>query len=494
MALTMVAVHGQILSPDGLIPAVGYVRFSNLIELRDTVANIIYSPDEWVGVLDLNGEFTITIPATDNPDVTPLNWSYQVWVQTDVWREQFFTEAPFTIGTIELSDLIGVQTGNGSDCTPDGTACAPISIVADLADFQAQLDALDLAKVNRSGDTMTGSLIIAGSADLTVGGTTTTSYAGITGDITEFASTVLGTGVISGGVFSVNAGDPTKLDISAMIGYIVDYDSSAPITATNPSLIKITLAAQVALALTGPPAQTTTWWMVDSAATIIQQAPRPTATQRRTHIVLGATAQFGGVIAVDQTLPVILSQLPNQLVDLLDGLGPYSTSGNVISANGVNLTINKTAGTMFVRAFSQVPTYQDPHSVTLPAQTPVTCRRATATAVLAPLQTLIDVANYDPGGLGVIAPVGGGAFTSTNFRLWGFGTNLTTDNMAVQYGQNTYSSLANAVAGIGSGNYIPNPLFVDGTLLGWLSVIRTAADLSNVTQATFTKAPKFATP
>lgn len=209
MALTTVTVHGEILAPDGLTPAVGTVRFRTLHELRDTVANIVYAPDAWLATLDVNGEFTIVLPATDNPDVTPLDWSYQVFVATDVWRETFFIQLPFTVGTVEFADLIAESTGDGSDCTPDGTACAPISILADiaaleaeLADLTAQLAALDarvdvteaditviegqiaviqgqittiqgqitalqaadtalnLAKVNRSGDTMTGDLIL----------------------------------------------------------------------------------------------------------------------------------------------------------------------------------------------------------------------------------------------------------------------------------------------------------------------------------------------
>ena len=195
MALTTVTVHGQILAPDGLTPAVGYVRFRTLHELRDTVDNVVYAPDNWVANLDGTGEFTIVLPATDNPDVTPLDWSYQIFVATDVWRETFFIQLPFSVGTIEFADLIEISSGNGSDCTPDGTACAPISILATIDQIESDIDdleaglaaveadvaalqvdvaateadivalqaadiALDLAKVNRSGDTMTGDLII----------------------------------------------------------------------------------------------------------------------------------------------------------------------------------------------------------------------------------------------------------------------------------------------------------------------------------------------
>jgi hypothetical protein len=534
MALVTTTVNGEILAPVTNVPAVGTVTFKILTELRDTVTNIVYSPQTFTATLDLLGQFSIVLPYTDNADITPVDWTYWVYVDTDVWTELFYISLPTTLGDpVDFADLTPISSGDGSDCTPDGTACAPISVVGQIAALQAELDslelivaalqvdvaantadiiiiqgqivviqgqiaalqaadiALDLAKVNRSGDTMTGDLII--NADLTVTGITTTSYAGITGDITEMMSTALGTGVISGGVLSINV-NPTLIDISAMVGYIVDYNSSAPITPTNPSLVKVSTPAQVGLALTGPPTQLATWWLVDSAGTFIQQAFGPTNIQNRTHIVLGATPRVGGVIIVAQSIPTVLSQIPNQLVDLMQGLGPFSTTGNILSANGANLTVNKTAGTLFIRAFSQISAYQNPNASTLPAQIPCTFRRATATTVLAPLQTTIDVGNYDPAGLGVVTPVGGGANTSTNFRIYGFGTAGITDQIAVQYGQNTYSSLANAVAGIGSGNYIPNPAFAAGALLGWVTATRTAVDLSNVTQALFTPAARFAAP
>jgi len=357
----------------------------------------------------------------------------------------------------------------------------------------------DPRKVSRTGDTMTGDLELLGAADLTVaddaeiGGTLTTVINGTELDVGLLLAMGLSSAVLSGGEFTPNA-DPTKVDIAAFTGVIVDYNSSAPLSPTNPLVTLVNVPAQIGLSLTGPLSQTTTWWLCDSTGTIVQQAPNPTPTQRRTHLTLGATAQFGGFIFIDQTLPVIPSQVGNQLADLMDALRPFSYSGNQITANGANLTVNKDAGTMFARAFSQVPTYLDPHNAVLAAQSPVSCRRATATTVLAPLQTLIDVANYDPGGLGVITPVGGGANTTTNFRVWGFASNAPADQLAIQYGQNTYSSLANAVNGLGSGNFIPNPLFVDGTVLGWISAIRTATDLSNPAQAVFTHAGKFAHP
>lgn len=475
MALVTIPVHGQILDPDGLTPAVGTITFRTLIELRDIVANVVYAPADFTATLSGTGEFTINLPTTDNPDILPLNWVYQVYINTTNWRSTQYVQLPFAPGVTEFADL-----------TPlDYDPCAGVIAATPLAPGSEGLFVL------KAGDTMTGNLII--NANLAVNGSASAVYQGVNGDIMRLMSSTISTGVTSGGVLSINA-NPALLDISAVTGWIVDYNSSGTIGATNPDITYISLPAQVGLALTGPPTQTTTWWLVDSAGTIIQQAANPSPAQRRTHLVLGATAQVAGTIFIVQTLPVVQSQPNNQTADLMDALGPFSISGNTISANGVNLSINKSVGIMYARGFSQLADYLDPHHADLAAQAPVNCRRSTATAVLPALQTLIDVANYDPGGLGVITPVGGGVNTATNFRVWGFGSANVTDQMNIQYGQRTYASLAAAVAGLGTGSYIPNPLFVDGALLGWISVIRSATDLSNPAEAVFTKAPKFATP
>lgn len=150
MALTTLTVHGEILDPDGLTPAVGTVTFKNRVELRDTVDNIIYEPATWIATLDVSGEFTIVLPTTDNPDITPLDWTYQVYVSTTGWREAFNIELPAALGpVVEFADLIPLD--DPDTCTPDGTACAPISLVGEvtaLADEVADLAAdLDTAEI-----------------------------------------------------------------------------------------------------------------------------------------------------------------------------------------------------------------------------------------------------------------------------------------------------------------------------------------------------------
>lgn len=305
----------------------------------------------------------------------------------------------------------------------------------------------------------------------------------------------LSTGIASGGDLELNGLNNDAIDIAPLIGYVVDNTQTGP---EAPSVVRVDSPALTVVLDAAAQLRAITWWLMTSAGAIVQQQFKPTNTQRRTHLVLGVTVYdtVSGTLLEAQTIQVILGQPANQFADLTDALAPFSVSGNRISANGVNLSFNKTSGILFARSFNRfvgvVPT-EDPHNTPSPAQAPAQFRRVTQTpGPTPPVVTVLDPANYDVAG--VITPVGGGVNTATIQRVWLFGTNLTTNQMIVQYGQVTYASLANAVAAIGAGNFVPTPVTADGTLIGYIAVIRSATNLSDPTQATFVNAGKFPTP
>lgn len=312
-------------------------------------------------------------------------------------------------------------------------------------------------------------------------------------DVFEVASATISTGVISGGAISVNGANPLAIDIAPLVGYIVDVVTDP----VRPTAQRISLPAQTVPLSATSLLTSVTWWFIDSTGAVIQQATAPTDTEFRTKIFIGNTAHDGVTIFVDQSRPVILQQPANQWVDLVEGLGPFRLSGLDITANGANLFLNQAAGTMFSRAFNHyagaVQT-NDPHVSSLVTQAPAVWRYSLRnTTNFAVLSGSIDPANFDSAG--VLTPVGGGANTSTIQRFYGFAASTATEQLAVQYGQSTFSSLANAVNAIGSGNFVQNPNFGNTVaLLGYLAVIRTATNLSDPTQAVFIRAGKFATP
>lgn len=304
----------------------------------------------------------------------------------------------------------------------------------------------------------------------------------------------LSTGTASGGQLTANALDPTAVDIGAVDGYVVNYSAGGQ---AEPVITRVKTAPQTVSLDAAALLRTATWWLLDSAGAVIQQEPRPSNTQRRTHIVLGLSVFVGGAIVFEQPLPTILPQTANQLADLMDGLGSFSLFGNQFTPNGANRMLNEAAGAVFSRGFEYLiggfPS-NDPHVSVLQAQTPAFFRYATrATTVFGAAVNTVDVANFDSGG--VLTPVGGGANTSTVQRIWIFATTIATQQVVIQYGQTTYSSLAAAVNAVGTGIHVPNPaVSSNGALVAYLAVTRTATNLSDPTQAMLITAGKFATP
>lgn len=303
----------------------------------------------------------------------------------------------------------------------------------------------------------------------------------------------LSTGIASGGEINVNAVNPLAIDISATDGWIVDYTAG---TQAKPGITRIKTAAQTVALDAAALLRTLTWWLYDSTGAVVQQPNRPSNAQGRTHLVLGVTALVGGAIVTDQTLPLILPQVGNQLSDLMDSLGPFVITGNIITPNGVNLKLNASTGPFFARAWNHFAgplLTNDPHVSQTIAQSPAQWRYGTqsTTAFGAPVSD-VDVANYDVGG--VITPLGGGANTSSIHRLWLFAANTPAEQMTMQYGQTAYSSLSAAVNAIGSGAYVTNPAFLtNGALVAYIVATRTATNLSDPTQGMIVTAPKFST-
>jgi len=371
------------------------------------------------------GEFSVILVATDATDMDPIGWTYRV--------EAHFSNAPNWTRYVSL---------------PKAT---PAVVLADVI-----------------------------AADPAVGAFAVFADVGAIG---------LDTGVASGGELNVNGTNPLALDISATVGYVVDYVT----TPLVPLVTRVAIPAQT-VALTDTVA-VVTWWLADSAGTVIQQAARPTNTQRRTHLQLGATAVIDGVIAIDQTLPIIIPQPTNQLYDLLYALGSFNIDGNVMSAAGVNLQVAKTAGTVFAAAFNHFAgpvLTNDPHVSSVDAQNPMSMRYITRTpAPAAPIVTSVDVANYDVAG--VITAIGGGAGRASIHRVTLFPVNAVADQIVVQYGQTAYATLNDALAGVGAHAFVQNPVFASGgVLLGYIVATRTATNLSDPAQAQIIMAPKFA--
>jgi hypothetical protein len=110
-ALTVKTLHGKIVAPDfAQTPAVGRVEFHLPFALRDSPDNVIVGPQVVTATL-IAGEFTIDLPATNDPDISPSGWTYKVVVVTNIWKASFYIEIPFdAVSPLELADIAPAVT------------------------------------------------------------------------------------------------------------------------------------------------------------------------------------------------------------------------------------------------------------------------------------------------------------------------------------------------------------------------------------------------
>lgn len=302
------------------------------------------------------------------------------------------------------------------------------------------------------------------------------------------------TGLITGGVMTL-AGTPNNaFNITKAIGVIADYTTSP----SAPTLTGVTVPAQQ-VTITGANAnRVENWWVADATGTISALPAKPGPTDRRRYIALGTTL---GVVGTGQILtivssPTLVQQPVQQFFDLTIALGSFNASGNSITANGANLSINKTAGTEFAASPNYGADPTNPNYTTNPAETPVSFHYMTKVSGSqnAPAVTVLDPAHYDNNG--VITLVGGGTGSSTIQRVFLIASGVAGSQIYVQYGQTVYSSFASAQAAVNNGHpFVVNPDFdTVGVLLGWVVMTKTAVSLQDPTTTQISTAGKFAFP
>lgn len=117
--LDLITVTGTLKGSDNTV-AVGTVTFEipdDVWFVQDPGSNLTVIPKRQSVALDATGFFSIAVPATDDPDVTPTGWFY--WVTFDVFessggRRTFPLEVPLAAGpTVDFADLPIPQTPGG---------------------------------------------------------------------------------------------------------------------------------------------------------------------------------------------------------------------------------------------------------------------------------------------------------------------------------------------------------------------------------------------
>ena len=309
--------------------------------------------------------------------------------------------------------------------------------------------------------------------------------------LTDKERNILEGNVISTGVYEytgMTSASTTTVNIAPIRGWIVKNTYEF---ATLPDVTNLYYTGGTGITITNISSADATYVLINSASTIYQQTTFPTPQQRRENIFLGKVVHPNrtSILAVNNTVDFDVSPM-SALRDLWTPL-KLINEGIVPSANGANLSIDTSAGTLWGNGIGWVTNQLNPDSVTISGKSPASFFYRTQTGGTSGAVSVIDPTKYDLNG--VITSVGGaGSDDSTNQRIYMYPTGIIN----ILYGQQRYNNLTAAIAGIQSETFITYPnASSTGILIGILSVrndiVADGEPLTNTNYAKFTFVSKF---
>lgn len=298
----------------------------------------------------------------------------------------------------------------------------------------------------------------------------------------------LSTGLYSGGQVSINSEDPTRFDISAGSGVIVDLHTNPDVA----GVAYITWEAKIGILAEHINNTFTSIVGIGRDNSIIQFEDEVTAEQRRDYIVFSLLVHTSGTVIESVSNQVVLGyDQANTLNDLAATIGIINSAGNIFSAASTDLTVAKSIGTSFKAGGNYYTSRKSTNMITTAGLTAPTLFKPYRTAngdftVIFPLTTTIDVTKYDDGS-GTLASVP----ANSPWTIWRIYHDPVNNDVIAHYPQNTHKTLAAAEASIGGEPFTPNPVLRDSLLRCFLIVKRDCTNLSNTAKAEFIAADKF---
>lgn len=299
----------------------------------------------------------------------------------------------------------------------------------------------------------------------------------------DLAKEIGSTGIISGGEITINGVDNSKFDVAAGTGYIIDHS-------TNPATVQlVNFGPFSSVTLTNLATSFATDVAINSVGSIVQQNSFTNA-ERRSHILLGGLDHSNQTnISNVFEIQVPSNAVGSSLAELAKAVGDINLSGNVFSANGANLQINKSSGTAFKYGSQNSSTPNDPHTISQALQAPVTFNYVFSDGVGGSTfnadTTLVDPDNYD-NGTGILASVPVNNFSIQRILMF-----ANSGSVFLQYGTETFSKKADAVAGLSATSFTDLPGITTAIVRGFLVVQQGSTDLSNTAEAEFIEADRF---
>lgn len=182
-----------------------------------------------------------------------------------------------------------------------------------------------------------------------------------------------------------------------------------------------------------------TWVAIDSAGNVFEKTSAYTSSEARSKIVLGVIVHVDNVnVDAVNNEQVVAYQPLSTSYDIAEALGFLNISGNVFSANGANLSIDKSAGVIFKIGSNYDVDSTNPHNKTLSSLAAGNFQYRYSDGSNGATGAFIDPDNLDDG-------AGGNTALANNRwsvqRIYSFVSN----NVKVQRGVQAFSTQAEAV-------------------------------------------------
>jgi hypothetical protein len=292
------------------------------------------------------------------------------------------------------------------------------------------------------------------------------------------------TGLIKGGILSLNANDSATFDLSELWGQIVDNRTDL----LNPTVVSIHLPAQVGLPCPHINDSTTTYIGVDLNGHIFYQMDDWSAADRRNIIAIGwVDHPDHNTITTAYTEPYCVAWPIARLDGFEEDHGAFNVEGNSYgpSSVGGHMQLVRTAGVIHDNGTNYINDPTSPDKLVTDREDPVEFYYYFRNPDLAdkwinPSDSvnIVDPNHWDDG-TNVLATVPDDKWTIQLLSF--YGPTISND---VQYGQKLYNTQADAIAGRFDPIVI-NPYDFADTFQGWLIVKKGCTDLNDETQAKF---------
>ena len=282
------------------------------------------------------------------------------WNESDANSEAFIQNKPSLVGTSTTLEIVGttdeieVDLSGAQDLTTNRawTIGLPndVTVTNDLsADNVKPASTIEFTGVEASTPTFDNGLYYR-----TEDGHDTLHFRYDGHDLSiDKLTELLPTGILNGGELSNT--NSTQFIIQAGDGIINDLNKIAG-QQPHPEIISIEWLTQTinvvdengdAITVSPTTVQKNSWIYIDASGNVQQQSTAFTEAQFRSTIPIGSVVYSNGSINFVKTFPRTAYNQMSQHSEFIASFGPLKKSGHKVSANGTNLSIDRSAGTAF---------------------------------------------------------------------------------------------------------------------------------------------------